>query len=81
MRSTGRAGLAPASTNNETAAQQLGKLPEKWRAHANAVGITEKELLEFCWANDITTDQFFKDFEKGLVTDAIHDVNFVRSTL
>ena len=41
-------------------------------------GITAKELHEFCWANDITPDEFFKQFEKGLVTDAIADVNFVR---
>ena len=78
MRSTGRAGLTPASQTKETAEATLEKLPEKWRDHAKAVGISARELHEFCWANDITIDEFFKQFDKGLVTDAIADVNFVR---
>src|ERR1051325_8082653 len=78
MRSTGRAGPNADSMTHETAEATLEKLPEKWRVHAQQAGITARELHEFCWANDITPDEFFKQFEKGLVTDAIADVNFVR---
>lgn len=79
MRATGRAGLSGDSPGTkETAEATLEKLPEKWREHAKQAGITATELHEFCWANDITPDEFFKQFEKGLVTDAIADVNFVR---
>ena len=81
MRSTGRAGLTPESQNKETVEETLGKLPEQWQSHAKAVGITAQQVHEFCWANDITVDQFFKDFEKGLVTDAIQDVNFKAARL
>jgi len=80
MRSTGRAGLSPDSPIKETAEATLAKLPEKWQTHAQQVGITAKELHEFCWANDITPDEFFQQFKDGLVTDAIADVNFVRHT-
>ena len=79
MRSTGRAGLSGESPTQETAEATLEKLPEKWRTHAQQVGISAQQLHEFCWANDITPDEFFKQFEKGLVTDAIADVNFVRN--
>ena len=81
MRSTGRAGSGTDFQAKETMAESLEKTPEEWRAHAKAVGITDKELREFCSANDTTPEEFFKQFEKGLVTDAITDVNFVRTRL
>lgn len=79
MRSTGRAGSTPTSPRQETAEETLGKLPKEWRDHAQAVGITSETLFRFCMANDITMDEFFQQFGKGLVTDAVADVNFVRS--
>ena len=79
MRSTGRAGLMSDSQSQKTVEATLGTLPEKWRAHADAVGITPQEVHEFCFANDITPDEFFKQFEKGIVTDAVADVNLGRA--
>jgi len=78
MRSTGRAGLPSDSHNQETVASSLDKAPEAWRVHAKAVGITENEVWEFCRNTDTTPEEFFKQFGKGLVTDAIADVNYIR---
>lgn len=78
MRSTGRAGLSPDSHTKDTVATMLGKAPEAWRAHAQAVGITEDDLWEFCRNQDTTPDEFFKQFGSGLITDAIADVSFKR---
>ncbi len=81
MRSTGRAGSGTDFQTTETMAASLDKTPEAWRAHAKAVGITDRELQEFCIVNDTTPEEFFKQFEKGLITDAVADVNLVRSRL
>lgn len=80
MRSTGRAGSTSDSPLTETVASSLDKAPDAWRVHAKAVGITENEVWEFCRNTDTTPEEFFKQFGKGLVTDAIADVNYVRST-
>ena len=82
MRSTGRAGSPTDSTQNqETIGARLEKTPEAWRAHAKAVGITDQDVMQFCMANDTTPEEFFKQFEKGIVTDAVADVNLIRSRL
>ena len=81
MRSTGRAGSQADSQTQDTVGQRLGKTPDSWKAHAQAVGITDQQVYEFCQANDTTPEEFFKQFEKGIVTDAVADVNFVRSRL
>lgn len=80
MRSTGRAGLPSDSPNTDTVASSLDKAPESWRIHAKAVGIDENSVWEFCRNTDTTPEEFFRQFGKGLVTDAIADVNYVRST-
>jgi hypothetical protein len=78
MRSTGRAGSTADSPLQETVGSMLEKTPQAWRVHAAAVGITENELWEFCRNTDTTPEDFFQQFGKGLVTDAIADVNYVR---
>ena len=78
MRSTGRAGLSPDSPMSETVTERLEKTPDAWKTHARAAGITDEQVREFCYANEITPDEFFKQFEKGLVTDSVEDVSFKR---
>lgn len=76
MRSTGRAGLNSASSPTESVASGLAKAPDGWRARAKSVGITEDQIREFCWANETTPEEFFKQFGPGLVTDAVAEMNF-----
>ena len=78
MRSTGRAGSTADSEPTETVSALLAKTPEKWRAEAQAVGITPAQVYEFCQNNDLTPDEFFKQFGSGIVTDAVQDVSFKR---
>lgn len=78
MRSTGRAGLSPDSPIPETVGERLEKTPDAWKTHARAAGITDEQVREFCYANDITPDEFFKQFDQGLVTDSVEDVSFKR---
>src|SRR6185437_13343866 len=56
MRSTGRAGTNAGSESQETVSAMLEKSPEKWRADAKAVGITDKEIYEFCRDNDMSPE-------------------------
>jgi hypothetical protein len=80
MRSTGRAGSTADSEPTETVSALLAKTPERWRARAQAEGITPAQVYEFCQANDLTPDEFFKQFGSGIVTDAVQDVSFRRGS-
>ena len=42
------------------------KIPEAWRRSALANGITERTVDEFCRANDMTPEQFYKQFDKPM---------------
>jgi len=80
MRSTGRAGSTADSEPQETVAALLAKTPEAWRARAQAERISPATVYEFCNANDITPDEFFKQFGSGIVTDAVQDVSTKRGS-
>ena len=73
IRSTGSGGSVPVSRSPDHSLESE-KLPAKWREHAKQVGITERELQELCIVQGMEPEEFFKQFEAGLVTDAIHDV-------
>ena len=74
MRPSG-AGSAPSPASQEPSLDS-DKLPEVWRTQAKQVGIGERELWEFCRANDITPEEFFQQFGTTFVTDAVRDVKF-----
>jgi len=74
MRSTGRAGSPTGSPLKETVAESLEKTPEPWLKKAKAAGIGPEEIREFCQNNDLTPDEFFKQFGAGVVTDAVTEV-------
>lgn len=73
IRSTGSGGSAPVPRSPDHSLES-DKLPDAWKAHAKAAGIGERELQELCWAQGLSPEEFFAQFDKGLVTDAIHDV-------
>lgn len=73
IRSTGSGGSSPVPRSPDLSLES-DKIPAAWREHAKQAGIGERELQELCWANDMTPEAFFKQFESGMVTDAIHDV-------
>ncbi len=75
MRSTGRAGSPTDSPNPDTIAARLAKTPASWLARANRMGINETDVLLFCQANDMTADEFFKQFEHGIVSEAVAELN------
>ena len=73
IRSTGSGGATPVTRPPEQSLDS-DKLPAAWRERAKQVGITEREVQELCYQNDMTVDEFFKQFGEGLVTDAVQDV-------
>lgn len=77
IRSSGSGGLAPVSRKEQTLESEA--IPDRWKDHAKQVGITEREVQEFCWANDMSPEDFFKQFKTGLVTDAVVETNFKRT--
>jgi len=74
IRSAGRNGLgsyAPAPPKPEQVAEQAFAT---WQQRAAAAHIGEAEVREFCRENDLTPDEFFKQFGRGIVTDAVADL-------
>ena len=45
------------------------KLPQDWRERAAKAGLDERSLDEFCYANNISREQFFAQFGKGLIVE------------
>jgi len=74
MRSSGAAGSDPVPTQSKSPLES-DAIPESWRARAKAEGITDREVQEFCYANETTPEDFFKIFAKGMVTDAVAEVS------
>lgn len=74
IRSTGSGGSSPVPRSPDHSLDS-DKLPERWRQRAKSVGIGERELQELCWANEMTPEEFFKQFESGVVTDAVQEIS------
>lgn len=73
-RSIGGAGSEPVSAETQTLSLESDVVPVQWREHAKRAGLTMQSIREFCVANDMTVDEFFKQFESKAVGDAVIDV-------
>lgn len=67
IRPTG-GGATPQAPNQDLSLKS-DKLPTEWRDRAAKVGLDERTLDEFCFANNISREQFFKTFEHGLIVE------------
>lgn len=67
-RSTGAA-AAPGAFAQPTLGITSETLPSDWRARAGKAGLTEQALDEFCRANEITREDWFKMFDKTAITE------------
>lgn len=67
IRPTG-GGPTPQSPPNDLSLKS-DKLPLDWRDRAAKVGLDERTLDEFCFANGISREQFFKNFEQSLIVE------------
>lgn len=67
IRPTG-GGTTPVQSNKDLTLQS-DKLPPDWAERAKKVGLDERTLDEFCFANGISRADFFKTFEKGLIVE------------
>lgn len=65
-RSSGAA-LPSVPQSNPSNSLQSEKIPSDWKARAEKAGITERTVLEFCQANDMTPDSFFAQFERTVI--------------
>lgn len=45
------------------------KIPSDWRERAKKVGLDERTLDEFCYANGMSREQFFKQFDRDLIVE------------
>jgi hypothetical protein len=71
MRSMGRTnGGGYALPKPENPAEQA---IASWQQRAAAAGITDREVREMCAQNDMTEDEFWRQFGSGLITDAVAD--------
>ena len=78
MRSGG-AGSGSVPTPQPEFSLKSEKLPEAWRQRAESLGLTEQALTEFCASNGMSREQFFQQFEKGLVSDAVTEISIRRA--
>ena len=67
MRSIGNAGPGPVSPEAKTQSLESEKIPADWKEKAKKAGLTEAALDEFCRANDMSREAFFKLFDSGKV--------------
>lgn len=77
-RSNGAAAGQPTSLNNGLNSPHVS---DAWKLRANAAGISEREIEDFCRVNEMTPDQFFKQFEKGTFMTAAVSENRFRPVL
>jgi hypothetical protein len=68
LRASGTPSGVP-SPADVTASIQNEALPAEWRAKAQKVGLTDTVIRDFCRANDMTPEQFFKQFEGNVMSD------------
>ena len=68
LRSSGApSGTLPPADNTFSVANEA--LPSLWREKAAKVGLTDQTVREFCVANGMTPEEFFKQFEGNVMTD------------
>jgi hypothetical protein len=68
FRSTGAAS-APVSSREPELTLKSEKLPADYRERLAKVNMTERDLDDFCRANDMTREQWFGQFEKTAITE------------
>ena len=66
IRSGGAGGSVPVSEKDKSNSLESEKIPDEWKARAAKAGLTESTIREFCFKNDMTEAQFFKQFETPL---------------
>ena len=71
MRSNGGAGTGSSPTT--IAGLDSPDIPDHWKRSAAAVGLSERELHEFCAANNMTPDQFVGQFKRGDILTAVSE--------
>jgi hypothetical protein len=64
LRSNGAA--APPTPVTREYSLESEKIPAEWRKRAQAAGVTERVVDEFCRANDMTPEAFYKQFDTPL---------------
>ena len=63
IRSTGVGGSVSVPSNNKDVSLESDKIPADWRERARRAGIDERTVREFCQANEMAEETFYKQFE------------------
>ena len=61
IRSSGAGGSVPVPVKEHSLESE--RIPAEWKQRASAVGVTEQVVREFCAANEMTPEAFYKQFE------------------
>lgn len=72
MRSNGGAGTG-SGPSTTFAGLDDAAIPDHWKRSAAAVGLSERELQEFCALNNMTPDQFVAQFKQGNILTAVSE--------
>jgi hypothetical protein len=62
IRSGGAGGAVPV-TQDKSNSLESEKIPVEWKSRAQKAGLTESTVREFCFANGMTEQAFYKQFE------------------
>lgn len=63
IRSGGVGGSPPVAQQDKQNSLESEKIPVEWKTRAAKAGVTESTVREFCALNDMTPEQFYKQFE------------------
>lgn len=66
-------GASSGSSPNTIASLDSPDIPDHWKRSAAAVGLSERELHEFCAANGMSPDAFVEQFKKGNLLTAVSE--------
>lgn len=63
IRSGGAGGSPPVEQPNKENSLESEKIPAEWKLRAQKAGLTDSTVQEFCRLNDMSPEQFYKQFE------------------
>ena len=63
IRSGGVGGSPPVTQENKQHSLESEKIPDEWKRRAAKAGLTESTVREFCAAQDMTVEAFYKQFD------------------
>lgn len=74
IRPTGGGSVPVPTPHEKSQSLESESIPDDWKLRAKQAGITEATVREFCQSNEMTPEEFFKQFEKSALQPIVAEV-------